>query len=132
MKRENRYTYEQALMHDWGAWARRPQFWAKLRVSGMWALLPIPRESRPPRDFRLSPRNAAIHREVMRMPDNVAGVLYAYYVRQVNWDADPDVFKRFGIPRRTFYELLKRGTSAACNASDIDVAQNRVLDCEYR
>lgn len=117
MKRENHYTHAQSVLQDWGHWARRPQFWAKLRVTGMYAAIPLPRESSPMGDVPLSPQSRDVHRAVMTMDDTMAGILYAYYVRQVSFDDKPYVFRQFGIGRSKFYELLKDATLMAYNRS---------------
>lgn len=117
MKRDNYYAHAQSVLFDWGNWARRPQFWARLRLQGMWAALPIPRDQRAMPEIHLSPSSRDVHRAVMAMDDTRAGILYAFYVRQVSFDTKPHVFRSFGIGRSRFYELLKEATLAAFNAS---------------
>lgn len=117
MKRDNYYSHAQSVLFDWGNWARRPQFWARLRLQGMWAALPIPKDQRAMPEIPLSPSSRDVHRAVMSMDDLRAGILYAFYVRQVSFDNKPHVFRSFGIGRTRFYELLKDATLAAFNAS---------------
>lgn len=117
-RRSPYYDHAAACLHQWGDWARRPQFWEDLRVSGMYALLPIPRDSRAPHAGELDQQSVRIHAAVMAMDDDLSqGVLYAYYVRNINFYAKPHVFRQYGIGRTRFYDLLKAGTLAAFNAS---------------
>ena len=120
MKRDNHYTNCQAIMHEWGAWARRPQFWARLRMTGAWAMLPMPRESWPVAEIRLSPQSRAIQSVVMQMDDKRSGVLYAYYVCGCAWDNKPEAFKQHGIGRTQFYDVLREATLMAANRAKTD------------
>lgn len=119
MKRETHYTHAQSVLQDWGQWARRPQFWARLRVSGMYAAIPLKDDpGRPPMaEIALSPQSREVHRAVMAMDDALAGILYAYYVRQVSFDDKPYIFRQFGIGRTKFYEMLRDATLMAYNRS---------------
>jgi hypothetical protein len=84
----------------------------------MYAAIPIPRDTRPPvEDKALDPFSRSIHRSVMAMDDRPAGILYAYYVRQVGFDAKPHVFRQYGISRTKFYEVLKDATLMAYNSA---------------
>lgn len=129
MKRTGYYEHASACLERWGEWARRPQFWQNLRITGMYALLPLPRESVRRPDRSLDAQSARLHAAVMRLGDDrMQGVLYAYYVRQINFDQMPDLFRRYGIGRTRFYELLKEGTVRSFNASKLlDSGQIAVL-----
>jgi hypothetical protein len=78
-------------------------------------MLPMPSESRPVSEIRLSPQSRAIQSVVMRMDDKRSGILYAYYVCGTAWDNNPEVFKRYGIGRTAFYETLREATLMAAN-----------------
>lgn len=129
-KRCKRYEEREAMskcpehvrqaMHEWGAWARRPQFWANLKVRSIYSALPIPGQKTTVREIRLSPVAARLHRCVMAIEcERTKGVLYAYYVRGVVFDDAPDVFQGAGISRRTFYRMVADGSIRAFNASKI-------------
>jgi hypothetical protein len=109
------YDAAQQALHQWGAWARRPQFWVNLRGHGMFGLLPMPKQSRGMPEIRLDPFARRIHEQVMMLPDLEAGILYAYYVRGVAWDQRPDAFREHGVGRRRFYELLRAASISAYN-----------------
>lgn len=118
MKRDGHYTHAQSVLHEWGAWARRPQFWARLRVVGMYAHIPLKEDaSRPMRDIHLSPQCREVHRAVMAMEDKLAGILYAYYVRGIGFDDKPTLWREYGIGRTKWYEMLKTATLMAYNRS---------------
>lgn len=111
------YATAQQALHQWGAWARRPQFWCNLRGHGMFALLPLPQDSRPERSIRLDPFSRRIHTRVMLLPDAEAGILYAYYVRQVTYEQQPDPFRAHGYSKGRYYDTLKAATLMAYNGA---------------
>lgn len=101
-------------MYQWGAWAKRPQFWANLRVTPFFRLLGM-QASREPKDIPLDPLSMAIHKAVMSLDDTYKVVLYAYYVAQVNHDDMAELFNKRGISRATFYRRLEAGSVMAHN-----------------
>ena len=116
MKRSSFYQHAQAVLHDWGYWARRPQLWVNLRGCGMYTLYPLPRDAPPPREVRLCPQARRVHSAVMALEDErMKAVLYAFYVRGLSFDDAPDAFKQIGVARTRFYELLKDATIMTFN-----------------
>lgn len=101
-------------MYQWGAWAKRPQFWANLRVTPFFRLLGM-QAAGEPKDIPLDPLSMAIHKAVMSLDDKYKVVLYAYYVQQVTHDAMADLFNKRGISRATFYRRLEAGSVLAHN-----------------
>lgn len=111
----NYYSAAQQALHQWAQWCRKPQFYAQLRQIGMFAMFPLPRESRPHHDIKLDPFSRRIHSAVMMLPDRDAGVLWAYYVRGVNYESNPEPFRAHGMAKRNFYDVLERATLMAYN-----------------
>lgn len=108
-----------AAMHQWGEWARRPQFWANLSVTPFCKLMGIG-AGRELGEVRLDPQSMAIHKSVMRIQcEKTKAVLYAYYVAQAVWSEHQQLFTRSGISEPTFHRLLKNGSVAAVNAAKI-------------
>lgn len=106
-------------MHQWGEWARRPQFWANLSVTPFCKLVGIG-NGREAVDVRLDPQSMAIHKSVMRIQcEKTKAILYAYYVAQVAWSDHQQLFTRSGISEPTFHRLLKSGSISAVNGAKI-------------
>lgn len=106
-------------MYQWGAWARRPNFWEDLRVPSFCRLLGVDSGGREP-IIQLDPQSSAIHRAYQRLTCQVTkGVLYAYYVAGVSWDDRQQAFRNAGISRRTFYDALKTGSVAVFSRAGV-------------
>lgn len=101
-------------MYQWGAWAKRPQFWTNLGVTPFARLMGMipPGE---PKDIRLDPQNMAIHRAVMGLDDKYKVVLYAYYVAELRHEDREQLFNSRGISRATYYRRLDAGSVMAHN-----------------
>ncbi len=106
-------------MHQWGAWARRPQFWANLNPTPFYRLLGIGSGREAP-DIKLDPQSIAIHKSVMRLRcEKTRIILYAYYVADCVWSDHQQKFIDAGISESTFHRLLKAGSISAINAAKL-------------
>lgn len=106
-------------MHQWGEWARRPQFWANLNVTPFCKLVGIG-YGREMGEVKLDPQSMAIHKSVMRLQcEKTKAILYAYYVAQSTWSDYQQLFTRSGISEPTFHRLLKTGSVSAVNGVKI-------------
>lgn len=112
--------YVEADMYQWGDWARRPNFWANLRITPFCNLLPIVQERTREPNVRLDPQSLAIHRAVLGLQSiKTQVVLYAYFVAGCVWTDHEKKFKHAGISKATFYRLLIDGSLMAHNRSGV-------------
>lgn len=103
----------------WGQWANRQNFWTDLRITPFCKLLGIAGGGHYPL-VRLDPESHRVHKAFHTIGDDkTKAVLYAYYVRILQWDDRRQLFKRAGIQRASFYRLLKDGSLMLYNASGI-------------
>lgn len=111
-------------MYQWGAWAKRPQFWENLGVTPFARLMGMipPGEQK---DFRLDPQSMAIHKAVMSLEDSYKVVLYAYYVADVSHEDRAELFNSRGISRATYYRRLDAGSVMAHNRAMRTLEQAR-------
>ena len=106
-------------LHQWGAWANRPQFWQNLSATPFCKLMGIG-HGRSMSEVKLDPQSLKIHRAFARMRCEVTRlVLIGYYVAGENWDGKEHVYRQRGISRRAFYEALRTGSIALYNASKL-------------
>lgn len=103
-------------LYRWGAWARRPNYWANLRITPFCNLLPIPQQRAGERDVKLDPQSMAVHRAVLGFAcKKTQAVLYAYYVADCVWSDHEQRFISAGISKATFHRLLAQGSVMAFN-----------------
>lgn len=108
-----------AALHQWGAWANRPQFWQNLSATPFCKLMGIGHGRDMP-EIKLEPQSLKIHRTFARMRCEVTKlILIGYYVASENWDSKEHVYRQYGISRRAFYETLRTGSIALYNASKL-------------
>lgn len=113
----NYYAAAQQALHQWAQWRRLPQFYANLRGHSNFDLMPIPHSSPPMREIRLDPFARRIDEAVQRLPEIEAGIVWAYYIRGVTYEANPEPFRAYGMAKRQFYERLEEATIRAYNAA---------------
>lgn len=114
-----------AALYQWGDWARRPNYWANLRITPFCNLLPIPQHRTPAREVRLDPQSQAIHRAVLALGcAKTQAILYAYYVAGCVWSDHAEKFKMAGISKATFHRLLVAGSTMVANAASIAKPQH--------
>ncbi|ANN71535.1 hypothetical protein ACL598_17620 [Bordetella bronchialis] len=122
-----------AALYQWGDWARRPNYWANLRITPFCNLLPIPQHRTTAHEVRLDPQSQAVHRAVLALEcSKTQAVLYAYYVAGLVWSDREAMFKRAGISKATFHRLLVAGSVMVFNAARIAKPQHLVEEnaCE--
>lgn len=114
-----------AALFQWGEWARRPNFWADLRITPFCKLMGMDGHRDAP-TIRLDPQSQRVHRAVLALHcDKTKAVLFAYYVMNLGWADKASLFTRIGIGRDTFYRLLRTGSLMAYNASHIDKSEQK-------
>lgn len=108
-----------AALCQWGRWANRPQFWANLNVTPFCKLVGIGAGRDTP-DIALDPQSLHIHKAMMRMKCRVTMVvLIGYYVGNASWDDQAELYTKYGISRKAFYEVLRSGSIALFNAAKL-------------
>ncbi|MBU4609151.1 hypothetical protein IMZ29_00850 [Achromobacter sp. GG226] len=117
-----------AVMHQWGEWAARPNFWADLRITPFCKLMGMASAgSREPK-VRLDPQSQAIHRAYLGLAcEKTRAVLFAYYVMGASWDDRPELFGRIGISRDRFYKLLRTGSTMVTNRAQVSYTKPQTI-----
>lgn len=108
-----------AALFQWGDWAKRPNFWADLRITPFCKIIGMAAGRDEP-TIRLDPQSQRVHRAVLAMQcEKTKAILYAYYVAGLAWYDRPELFKKIGVGRDTFYRLLRVGSLSAYNAAGV-------------
>lgn len=99
-------------LHQWGDWARRPQFWANLGITPFCKLVGLSFGGREP-NIKLDPQSMMIHKAVMLLDDAHKIIMYAYYVANIGHNDAPKTFNGHGISKKTYERRLVSGSVRA-------------------